>query len=55
MASFNARWLYQYKYQYKTLISTKFDKQNEDNQILIEIETFINLNNIQKLTESDND
>ena len=45
----------QYKFKYHTLFSARFDKQNEDNQVLDETELFINLNINQNLTQSDLD
>ena len=50
-----ARLSFQYKFKYETVFSARFDKQNEDNQIIHETELFINLNINQKLTESDLD
>ena len=41
------------KYIYQTVFSARFDKQDEDNQILDETELFVNLNNIHNLTETD--
>ena len=55
MASIYARLINQYKFNYKTVISARFDKQDEDNQVLDETELFINLKTSHKLTESDND
>ena len=48
-----ARLINQYKFKYQTVFSARFDKQNEDNQILDETELFINLNNNHKLTQTD--
>ena len=45
----------QYKFRYQTVFSARFDKQDEDNQILEETELFINLNINHNLTESDLD
>ena len=39
-----ARLIYQFKFRYQTVFSARFDKQNEDNQVLDETELFINLN-----------
>ena len=50
-----ARLINQYKFKYQTVFSARFDKQDENNQVLDETELFINLNNIHKLTESDLD
>ena len=45
----------QYKFKYQTVFSARFDKQDEDNQILDETELFIYLNINQNLTQSDLD
>ena len=37
-----ARLLNQYKFKYQTVFSARFDKQDEDNQVLDETELFIN-------------
>ena len=50
-----ARLLSQYKFKYQTVFSARFDKQNEDNQILDETELVTNLKIIHSLTESDVD
>ena len=50
-----ARLINQYKFKYQTVFSARFDKQNEDNQVLDETELFININNNDSLTESDLD
>ena len=50
-----ARLKNQYKYKYQTVFPARFDKQDEDNQVLDETELFINLNITHKLTESDLD
>ena len=50
-----ARLIYQYKFRYQTVFSARFDKQNEDNQVLDETELFINLNINHNLTQSDLD
>ena len=42
-----------YIYQYRTVFSARFDKQDENNQVLDEIEIYINLKINQKLTKSD--
>ena len=49
---FYARLINQYKFRYQTVFSTRFDKQDEDNQVLDETELFINLNINHNLTES---
>ena len=51
----HARLINQYKFRYQTVFSARFDKQDEDNQVLDETEIFINLNINQNLTESDLD
>ena len=43
----------QYKFKYQTVFSARFDKQDEDNQLLDETELFINLNINHNITESD--
>ena len=50
-----ARLLNQYKFKYQTVFSARFDKQNEDDQVLDETELFNNLNINHSLTESDLD
>ena len=48
-----ARLINQYKFRYQTVFSARFDKQDENNQILYETELFINLNINRKLPETD--
>ena len=55
MSIIYARLLNQYKIRYQTVFSARFDKQDEDGQILDETELFINLNINQNLTQSDID
>ena len=55
MAISYARLINQYKFRYQTVVSARFDKQDEDGQLLDEIELFINLNINQNLTQSDFD
>ena len=43
----------QYKFEHQTISSASFDKQAEDNQVLVVTELFSNLNINHKLTESD--
>ena len=43
----------QYKFKYQTTFSARFDKQDEDGQLLDETELFINLNINHDLTETD--
>ena len=50
-----ARLINQYKFKYQTVFSARFDKQNEDNQVLHETDLFINLNINHNLTQSDLD
>ena len=50
-----ARLINQYKFRYQTVFSARFDKQDEDNQVLDETELFVNLNINHNLTESDLD
>ena len=44
-----------YKFKYQTIFSARFDKQNEDNQVLDETELISNLNVNHNLTETDID
>ena len=55
MSIIYARLINQYKFRYQTVFSARFDKQDEDGQILDETEWFINLNINQNLTQSDLD
>ena len=55
LAMIYARLINQYKFKYQTVFSAKFDKQNEDGQLLDETELFINLNINHNLTQSDLD
>ena len=48
-----ARLINQYKFKYQAVFSARFDKQDEDNQVLDETEFFINLKINHNLTESD--
>ena len=50
-----ARLINQYKFRYQTVFSARFDKQDENNQVLDEKELFINLNINHKLTQTDID
>ena len=50
-----ARLINQYKFRIQTVFSARFDKQNEDNQVLDETELFINLNINHNLTQTDID
>ena len=50
-----ARLKNQYKFRYQTVFSARFDKQNEDGQLIDETELFINLNINRNLTQTDID
>ena len=50
MSIIYARLKNQYKFRYQTVFSVRFDKQDEDNQLLDETELFINLNINHNLT-----
>ena len=50
-----ARLINQYKFKYQTVFSARFDKQDEDNQVLDETELFNILNINHNLTQSDLD
>ena len=50
-----ARLLNQYKFKYQTVFSARFDKQDEDNQLLDETKLIINFNFNHNLTETDID
>ena len=45
----------QYEFKYQTVFAARFDKQNEDNQVLDETELVININIDHNLTQSDFD
>ena len=49
----NARITNQYKFRYRTVFSARFDKQDEDIQLLDETEFFIKLNINQNLAQID--
>ena len=53
MATIYATLINQYKFKYQTVFSARFDKQDADDQVLDDIELYINLNNIRKLTQFD--
>ena len=55
MSIIYARLINRYKFRYQTVFSARFDKQDEDGQLLDETELFINLNINQNLTQSDLD
>ena len=50
-----ARLIYHYKFRYQTVLSARFDKQDENNQVLDETELFNNLNINHKVTQTDID
>ena len=50
-----ARLINQYKFRYQIAFLARFDKQNEDNQVLDETDSFINLNINHNLTQTDLD
>ena len=52
LSSIYARLINEYNFRYQTVFSARFDKQDENNQVLDETELFINLNINHKLTES---
>ena len=51
MSIIYARLINQYKFRYQTVFSARFDKEDEDGQLLDETELFINLNINQNLTQ----
>ena len=53
LAVIYARLINQYKFKYQTVFSARFDKQDEDNQVLDETEIFNNLNINHSLTGTD--
>ena len=53
MATTYARFRNQYKIRYQTVFSARFDKQDEDGQMLDEIEFYITMKNNQFSTKSD--
>ena len=55
LAVIYARLINQYKFKYQTVFSARFDKQDEDGQLLDEIELFNNLNMNYNITQSDID
>ena len=55
LSKFYARLINQYKFRYQTVFSARFDKQNEDGQLLDETELFITLNINHNLTQTDID
>ena len=55
MSIIYARLINQYKFKYQNVFSARFDKQDEDGQLLDEIDLFINLNMNYNITQSDID
>ena len=55
LSIFCASLLNQYKFKYQIVFSARFDKQDEDNEVLDETEIFNILKNNHNLTESDLD
>ena len=55
MSVIYARLINQYIFKYQTVFSARFDKQNEDNQVVDETEIFNNLNINHTLTQTDID
>ena len=55
MSIIHSRLINQYKFRYQTVFSARFDKQDEDNQVLDETESFINLYFKENLTQTDID
>ena len=53
LAVISARLINQYNIRYQIVFSARFDKQNEDGQLLDETELFINLNINHNLTQTD--
>ena len=51
LSNIYARLMNQYKFRYQTLFSARFDKQDEEGQLLDETELFINLNTNHNLTQ----
>ena len=50
-----ARIINQYKFKYQTVFSARFDKQDENDQVLDETELFINFDINHNLTQTDTD
>ena len=55
MSIIYARLLNQHQFKYQTVFSARFDKRDEDDQVLDKTELFINLNINHSLTERDID
>ena len=53
LAVIYARLINQYKFKHQTVFSARFNKQDEDGELLDETELFINLNINHNLTETD--
>ena len=55
LAMIYARLINQYKFKYQTVFSARFDKQDDNNQLLDETEFLINLKINHNLTQTDLD
>ena len=55
LSNIYARLMNQYKFKYQKVFSARFDKQNENNQLLNETELFNNININQNSTQTDID
>ena len=55
MSNFNARILNQYKLTFQAVLSSKYDEQEEDDQVLYEIELYTKSNINGNLLETDID
>ena len=53
MSIIYARLICEYQFRHQVVFSARFDKQDEDGQLLDETELFINLNINQNITQSD--
>ena len=53
MATIYGILIIRFVFKYETVFTAKIDKQDEDNEVLVETELFNNLNKNQNLTESD--
>ena len=55
MSTIYATLINQYKFKYETAFSQRFDKQHDDDQVLVEIELYIKLTLNQNLAQSEYD
>ena len=55
MVNIYVRLINHYNHKHQTAFSAKFDKGDEDNQIMDESDFYINLSNLKSLTQSDID